>query len=269
MGKRKRQRRSFTPEFKAEAVTMVQQSGKSVAMVARELDLTETAPSSLRPYCFLGFPPLQTVVGIFGDPRARVVTLVRRSKTVCGACGRTHRGFYDRTARRVRDLRCGGITIFLEIALRRVACRRCGAVRRERLDFLADNPRYTQRFALSVDKRCRSATIKDIADELGLEWHTVQELEKQYMRAQLRRVGTPGPKVLGIDEISIRKGHTYRIVVSDLVRRRPIWFGGTDRSEARMDQFVTRLPPSDREGAVFGNERNGQVCLRANQSSVV
>ena len=39
----KRERRSLTPEFKAEAVKMVQQNGKSVAMVARELDLTETA----------------------------------------------------------------------------------------------------------------------------------------------------------------------------------------------------------------------------------
>ena len=43
MGKRKRMRRSFTPEFKAEAVKVVRQSEKSVAMVARELDLTETA----------------------------------------------------------------------------------------------------------------------------------------------------------------------------------------------------------------------------------
>ena len=43
MGKRRRQRRSFTPEFKAEAVKVVQQGGKSVAMVARELDLTATA----------------------------------------------------------------------------------------------------------------------------------------------------------------------------------------------------------------------------------
>ena len=38
------------------------------------------------------------------------------------------------------------------------------------------------------------------------------------MEAQLKRVGTPGPQVIGIDEISIRKGHTYRIVVSDLLR---------------------------------------------------
>jgi transposase len=43
MGKRRRQRRSFTPEFKAEAVKVVQQSGKSVPVVAQDLDLTETA----------------------------------------------------------------------------------------------------------------------------------------------------------------------------------------------------------------------------------
>ena len=42
MGK-KRRRRSFSPEFKAEAVKVVQQSGKSPGAVARELDLTETA----------------------------------------------------------------------------------------------------------------------------------------------------------------------------------------------------------------------------------
>lgn len=38
----RRGRRSFTPEFKADAVKLVK-SGKSIAQVARELDLTETA----------------------------------------------------------------------------------------------------------------------------------------------------------------------------------------------------------------------------------
>src|SRR5437016_12221061 len=41
MGK-KRRRRSFSPEFKAEAIRVVRESGKSVSTVARELDLTET-----------------------------------------------------------------------------------------------------------------------------------------------------------------------------------------------------------------------------------
>src|ERR1700755_3342474 len=38
----KRKRRLFTPEFKAEAVHLVRGSGKTVAEVARELDLTAT-----------------------------------------------------------------------------------------------------------------------------------------------------------------------------------------------------------------------------------
>jgi transposase-like protein len=39
----KRKRRKFSPEFKADAVKLVQASGRSVPDVARELDLTETA----------------------------------------------------------------------------------------------------------------------------------------------------------------------------------------------------------------------------------
>jgi len=38
----RRKRRSFTPEFKADAVKLVR-SGRSIPDVARELDLTETA----------------------------------------------------------------------------------------------------------------------------------------------------------------------------------------------------------------------------------
>jgi transposase len=134
------------------------------------------------------------------------------------------------------------------LEVRRVDCRQCGAVKRERLDFLVENALHTKRFALYVGRRCRSGTIRDVAEELRLDWQTVKRLEMDYMREQIRRVGTPGPKVIGIDEISIRKGHTYRIVVSDLERRRPIWFGGDDRSEASMDQFYRFLGKKKTKG---------------------
>jgi transposase len=131
--------------------------------------------------------------------------------------------------------------VYLEIEVRRVECRSCAAVKAERLDFLSENPFYTERFAFYVGRRCRASTIKDVAKELNLDWHTVKELDKHYMREQLRRVGKPGPKIIGIDELSIKKRHQYRIVVSDLIRERPIWFGGTDRSEASMDEFYRFL----------------------------
>ena len=163
-------------------------------------------------------------------------------------CGLVHRGWYDRRQRRVRDLSCGALRIFLELEVRRVFCRRCGNVKRERLEFLADNPHYTKRFAFEVGRRCRNAPVYDVARELDLDWHTVKELDKQYMRAQLAKAGTPAPQVIGIDEIAVRKGHEYRIVVSDLLRERAIWFGGTDRSEASMAQFYQWL--GDKKGTI-------------------
>ena len=159
-------------------------------------------------------------------------------------------GWYDRRERQTRDLPNGQMRIYLRFEIRRIFCRRCGAVKRERLDFLADNPFYTKRFAYYVGRRCRGSAIKEIAEELLLDWDTVKELDKQYMQAQLARAGTPGPKVIGIDEISIRKGHTYRVVVSDLLRQRPIWFGGEDRSEESLDQFYGFLGKKKAKSAI-------------------
>jgi len=116
-------------------------------------------------------------------------------------------------------------------------------VKQEKLPWLADNPFYTKRFAFYVGRRCRSAPIRDVARELRLDWKTIKALEMEYMREQLRRAGTPTPSIIGIDEIAIRKGHTYRIVVSDLLRGRPIWFGGADRSEQSLGLFFAWLGP--------------------------
>jgi transposase len=71
------------------------------------------------------------------------------------------------------------------------------------------------------------------------------------MRAQLERGGNPGPRAIGIDEIAVRKGRAYRIVVSDLNRKRPIWFGGEDRSETNMKLFYAWPEP----------KKSHRICL--------
>ena len=116
-------------------------------------------------------------------------------------------------------------------------------MKQEKLAWIADNPWYTKRFSFDVGRRCRSSTIRDVAKDFRIDWKTVKELDKQYMSAQLKRFGTPAPRVIGIDEISVKKGHKYRIVVSDLIRRRAIWFGGKDRKEKSMDMFYDWLGP--------------------------
>ena len=138
--------------------------------------------------------------------------------------------------------------VYLDVEIQRVFCRRCQKVKQERLNWLADSPFYTKRFAFYIGRRCRDSSIRDVAREFHLDWKTVKALEKQYMAEQLRRAGVPAPKIIGIDEVSLRKGHTYRIVVSDLGRKRAIWFGGEDRSEESMDLFFGWLGEKKSKG---------------------
>jgi len=99
-------------------------------------------------YRFPGFRPASTLNGVFGDQKARVVILSRRSKKmVCGGCGAVNHAIYDRKMARARDLPCGDMRVYVEFEIRRVECAKCGKVKQEKLDWLSDNPAYTKRFA--------------------------------------------------------------------------------------------------------------------------
>src|SRR5438067_11272327 len=100
--------------------------------------------------------------------------------------------------------------------MRRIECPRCLKVKQEKLEWLANNPFYSKRFAFFVGRRCRDMTIKDVAQETHMDWKTVKERDKQYLREQVRRIGTAAPKVTGGDEIGTRKGHVDRMVVRNL-----------------------------------------------------
>lgn len=57
------------------------------------------------------------------------------------------------------------------------------------------------------------------------------------MTEPLRRHPLPATSLIGVDEIAIRKGRGYRVVVSDQERQRPIWFGGSGRKQEDLTQF--------------------------------
>ena len=167
---------------------------------------------------------------------------------MCSGCGVACRSFYDRRPHRARDLDCGDHEVYLNFEYRRVDCKQCGGVKPEKLDFLSNNTRYTDRFAWQIGGLCRAMAVKDVARRMHIDWHTVKDLDKIYMREQLAGAGHPTPRVIGIDEISIGKRHAYRIVVSDLEKKRAIWFGGDGRTEADMDQFYAFLGAKGAEG---------------------
>jgi transposase len=119
----------------------------------------------------------------------------------------------------------------------------CGDAHVEKLDWLMKNPRYIEHFALNVGALCRSMSNKAVAEMERLHDSTVKDLPNLCMTERVLRAGAPAPPAIRIDEIAIHKGHDYRVVVSDLERGRPIWFGGSSRTETDIELFFAEVGP--------------------------
>ena len=142
----------------------------------------------------------------------------------------------------MRDLDAGATRIYLEFEYRRVACPHCEAVKRETLSMLAKSARFTQRFEDRIGQLCREMTISRVAELNNLSWDQVCRMEKSYMRRLLdQHPPSLQLRTIGVDEISIHKGHTYAVVVADLDQRRPIWLGGQGRTEQDMQLFFDTM----------------------------
>jgi len=59
-------------------------------------------------------------------------------------------------------------------------------------------------------------TIKDVADFLHVGWDTVKRIHKNYLRNKYRKIPLEEVEYISIDEFSIKKGHNYMTVVSDI-----------------------------------------------------
>lgn len=165
----------------------------------------------------------------------------KAKKTVC-PCGHSQIGFYDHRIRRVRDLDSGGTPIYLEFEHRRLFCRRCQAVKRENLAWLASSSRFTERFEQVVGRQCREMSVARVAEMNRLSWDQVRRIEKGYIKKLVaRHPPSADLRAIGIDEVSIGKGHSYAIVVADLDQRRPIWIGTEGRKEENMDRFFEEI----------------------------
>ena len=135
----------------------------------------------------------------------------------------------------------GEMQIYLEFEYRRGNCPECG-VRYEEIPWLSSSHRSTKRFAQAIGRQCREMSVARVAEMNQLSWGQVRRLETDYMEEILKK-HPPSKKLcaIGIDEVSIKKGHSYAIVVADLDQRRPIWLGSTGRAEEDLDVFFDEI----------------------------
>jgi len=83
-------------------------------------------------------------------------------------------------------------------------------------------------------------TIEDVAYNVGMNWNTIKNIEKKYLKLHYSKPDLSGVKRIAIDEFSISKGHSYMTVIMDLDRSKVIYVG-EGRSSESLENFWKRI----------------------------
>ena len=164
-----------------------------------------------------------------------------KKTTSCSPCGHRYRGRYDAHTCRARDLSAGGVRIYVQFERWRGHGPKRRGVYVERLDSLAKNPRFTQRFAMHVGALCREMTNATVAQAERLHNSTVKALVRLCMQQQVARAGLPGRGRSGWTISPSGRGTTPASSSTISIAGGPSGSGGKGRTEANRDFFFATL----------------------------
>lgn len=164
-------------------------------------------------------------------------------KRCCSHCGSNHVHSRGTTSRLFRSVSIGRKPVFVELAVPRLYCWSCHAMRQPRLGFADSKKRHTRAFARHVLELSQFMTLTDVARHLGISWDTVKEIQRQRLEIRYAKPKLKHLKQIAIDEISIGKGHRYVTVVLDL-ESGAIVFVGQGKGASSLDPFWRRLRAS-------------------------
>jgi transposase len=122
----------------------------------------------------------------------------------------------------------------------RFRCVDCATLWWPRLPFMTGKHRYVRSFALTVLDLLRFGTIRWVAHYLGVGWDLVKDIHKSKLRILYRSIPLHKVRYIGIDEFSIRKGHEYMTVVTDL-RSGRILHAVEGKSKEDITPFLRKL----------------------------
>lgn len=157
---------------------------------------------------------------------------------VCHKCQRKVKQIHSYHKRRIRDLNIFDAKSFISVAYRRLRCPHCGSVVEE-LPLMNPYERVTSRLTTYILELSRYMTIKEIAEHLDLDWKTVKEIHKRFLQDKYSHEERGSPKILLIDEISIRKRHRYLTIIADWESGRVLGVAEGRSYESLRDFFAS------------------------------
>ena len=183
-----------------------------------------------------------TVTDVALQPAAVVVTVKLRSKKLhCPQCRFTTTARYDTrpVASSWRHLDFGRWRLEVRATLRRIDCPTHGA-RTEGVPFARASSHFTRDFedlvgwlATTMDKTALGRLVR-------IDWDTTGRIIERVMATGLDPTRLENLFVIGADEVSWRKGHSYLTLVSNNDTAKFVW-GREGKDTATLDCFFSEL----------------------------
>lgn len=170
---------------------------------------------------------------------------------ICPDCGSVSTEIHQEQARCVRHLDVWGKKTFLHFLSRRFKCESCDNIFTEQLPFVDSHRRQSRAFEMHVFESCLAGTRKAVASRVGLSQSTVREIFNR-LAVLKNNAATGGPvRVLGIDEISLKKRHRQFVLVISDISERCILTVLPDREKKTLENWIESLTERDRKAIRF------------------
>jgi len=151
----------------------------------------------------------QDIVHIYGKINVDI--------SICPCCHTVSTTIKEYKERCVRDCDIWGKRTFLHFWRRRFECPECGHRFTEELKDIGWKRRHTIRFELQIYAACLGNSKKRTAEIFHLSQTAVKCIFKRWAKERHKGKQFGLVKVLGIDEISVKKRHKqFAVVISDL-----------------------------------------------------
>jgi len=236
---------SFIPSF-------VKDAARSVKRIAMEafIKVEDNALTTL-----LGFSTLIVTMYALrkeGDEEVLHLWCAHREEVaICPRCGSFCTTVHDEDMRCVRHLDIWGKKTFLYFLSRRFDCEQCEKPFTEELPFVDSHRRQTTAFERQIYELCLLGNKKGVARQKGLSQSTVRDIFNRWAKPKLKCPDNHLTRVLGIDEISLKKRHKqFVLIISDMDRKCILAVLPTREKDA-LESWIDSLSEQQRKSICF------------------
>ena len=163
------------------------------------------------------------------------------SAAICSRCRQPAPGYDQLTERLFEFIPLWGFYVFRLYTMRRVDCRRCGAVVVEEVPWGDGQRTLTRAYMLFLARWARRLSWKETAAAFRTSWDKVFDAVEHVVTWGLEHRTLGQIDAIGVDEIQYAKGHKYLTLVYpiDIGITRLLWVGKERTIESFQGFFTT------------------------------